>query len=252
MKKLLLPLLFIGVVFAGCKKDEPKVELGTVTLDPASNTVTYGETYPITPKFSLTGEAKKKTYVWNTGSNVIASIKPDGDQGQVTAKRIGETEITYKSTDGLLTAKSKVIVEPRSNVLNGLYYRKGVTSTEITNNVSGTYAFNSAESTNKFKTYVAAGSKTITKLIYELDSSEKLEALWVILEDNSENRSSIDNYLDERFDQPEKTKEGISFYKNSGLTVYPLNTALGKFNAKTINEIDYTYGVKIMDYSYLQ
>lgn len=253
MKKTVLYALAIAIstlfIFNSCKKEE----LGTVKLDPATKTVSFDEVYQIKPEFSPSGTARNKTYVWKSDADSIASVKASmyGGTGEVTPRRIGEATITYTSTDGLVSATSKVIVAPRSNILNGIYFKKGVSATEIMNNVSGIFTFSADESTATHKVYNAPTSATVQKLIYELDSSGNLTALWVIIKDTTSNRTSAEHYILERFNATGRTQNSITFYRNTGLTAFPINTVLGMFLNVTLNGVDYTFGVKIMDASSL-
>lgn len=249
MKKLILPLLVVGLIFSSCKKEN---ELGSVTLDPASKTMVFDDVVQLKPEFSATGEAKNKSYIWKSSADSIASVRAavTGGTGEVKAKRIGEATITYASSDGLVSATSKITVSPRSNILNGLYYKKGASASEINNNIAGQYVPDLVSSTDKYKIYTALGT-TIKKLIYELNASGNLEALWVVINDNTENRTSTEFYILERFTSTGKTQNAISFYKNTGLSVFPTNTVLGTFLNATVNGTEYPFGVKIMDNSFL-
>ncbi|NLO70401.1 MAG: Ig domain-containing protein [Porphyromonadaceae bacterium] len=250
MKKLVLPLLIIGVIFGSCKKEK---ELGSVTLDPASKTIVFDDIVQLKPEFSATGEARNKTYIWKSNADSIASVKPamSGGTGEVRAKRIGEAKITYVSTDGLVSATSNITVSPRSNILNGLYYKKGVTASEISNNIAGQYVPDLINSTERYKIYTAALSTTITHLIYELNGSGKLDALWVVIKNIPDNRTNTEHYIQERFVMTGKSQDSINFFKNTGLSVFPINTVLGIFLNKEIEGTTYPYGVKIMDVSFL-
>jgi hypothetical protein len=251
MKKLILPLLAIAFVFSGCKKEEPVV-LGSVTLTPEKKTIKYGEEYEIKYEYSDVGEAKNKSYSWKSANEDIVTVVPTitGGYGKVTAKRIGETTISYTSSDGLVSATAEVIVEPRSNILNGLYYVKGTTENTLKNTISGKFTFDKNASNDKFIVFSDPNSDTLTDLIYEMNNNA-LEALWVIVKDNTVNRTDVENYITERFANTQKTQHAISFYRNISLPGFPANTVVGTFTNKKINEIDYTFGVKIMDYSYL-
>ena len=104
MKKIsfkLSAVLLLTLYAVSCAK-EP--DLGTVSLDPSSKTVTFGQVFNIKPVFSATGEAKNKTYTWKSSADSIASIKMvSGGFGEVTPKRIGQATMTYASTDGKIT-----------------------------------------------------------------------------------------------------------------------------------------------------
>ncbi len=252
MKKNLFKLSafsLLAIFIASCG-EEP--ELGTVTLDPPSKTVTFGQTFSIKPVFSPTGTAKSKTYTWKSSADSIASIRMvTGSYGEVTPKRIGQATMTFASTDGKISKTALITVDPRSTILNGIYFKKGATQSEINNNMSSGFVRNDLESTATLLVY-ASGSSTVSKLIYELDAGSKLKNLYVILINTADNQKSAEDYMTERFLNTGKSKEGILFYKNTGyvaFNVIPLNTALGIFIDLTINATLYPLGVKIMDAS---
>lgn len=254
MRKLtskLILLTALVVAFASCKK-EP--DLGSVTLDPSSKNVTFGQVFTIQPIFTSTGEAKNKTYTWKSSADSIVSVKPvSGGYGEVNPKRIGQAIITFASTDGKISKTATIIVDPRSTILNGLYFSKGVSESDIKNNMTGGFSFSEAESTASHLVFTGAGA-IIEKLIYELDSSKKLKALYVVLKNTSENKKLAEQYIEERYTNTNKMQGGILFYKNTGYVAnvaVPLNTVLGVFLNATINSVDYPLGVKIMDASSL-
>ncbi len=249
MRKLSIKLAFLAafaLVIASCSR-EP--ELGTVTLDPSSRNVTFGQVFNIKPIFSSTGEAQNKTYTWTSSADSIVSVRPvSGGYGEVTPKRIGQAIITFASTDGKITKTANITVDPRSTILNGIYYSKGATESSIKNNMTGGFGFSEAESTATHLVFTGGGA--IEKLIYELDSSKNLKALYVILKNTNENKRLAEQYIEERFTNTNKTQSGILFYKNTGYlanVAVPLNTVLGVFLDATINSVTYPLGVKIMD-----
>ncbi len=247
MKKSIFTLATLGLVFSlslvscgGKKKNK-----GSVKLDPVEKKVHFGDKYTITPSFSKDGEAKNKTYKWSSSNEEVATITPAvvGGGGVVEAKRIGDAVISYKSDD--LTAKSKVTVEARSTLLNGFYFKKGVSESDITSNVPSVVYTKDATSTKDFLVFKSANAGT---LVYELKDS-KLVALNIVL-DASKQTDAI-NYIQERFDNTEKTIDKVLFYENTSQTGYPMGTVMGIFVKKTINGVEYPFGVKVMDKSAL-
>ncbi len=243
MKKSILSLLIVGLVFASCKKEEP---MGSVTLDPATKTVHYDQPYQIKPVFSVDGQASKKTYSWKTSADSIVTVQAAlaGGLGDVKPRRIGTATITYASMDGKVVATSEVTVSPRSNILDALYYKKQAAVSDIKNNVnSREFTFDEAASDENFLVY--SGGNIIAKLIYEMKSS-KLEALWIIVSDNTDNRSAVEHYIKERFVDTGRVQEGITYFLNTGVPdAFPINTGLGVFLDKNVHGNDYSYGVKV-------
>ena len=254
MKKTILKmtvLTLLTIVTFSCAKDP---ELGSVMLDPSSKTVTLGEIFSIKPIFSTTGEASQKTYTWISSADSIASIKTvSGGFGQVTPKRIGQATMTYASTDGKIMKTALITVDPRSTILNGIYFKNGANQSDINNNILAGFTKSDVESTSTYLVYTSTGA-TVTKLIYELDTSAKLKALYVILNNNTTNKTSAEQYLEERYLNTGKSQLGILYYKNTGYVAtnaVPLKTVLGVFIDLTVNATQYPLGVKIMDNSNL-
>ena len=251
MKKSILKmsaLSLLTIVAFSCAK-EP--DLGTVNLDPSSKTVTFGQTFSIKPVFSTTGEAQNKTYTWKSSADSIASVKAvTGGYGEVTPKRIGVATMTFASNDGKITKTAMITVDPRSTILNGIYFKNGATESDINNNISSGFTKNVIESTSTFLVYSSTGNP-VTKLIYELDNS-KLKALYVILDKtvDDKNKTSAEQFLEERYLNTGKLQNGILYYKNTGFVSansVPLNTVMGVFLDLTVNVISYPLGIKIMD-----
>ncbi len=249
MKKSIFRLATLTLVFSlslvscGSKKKKNK---GTVDLDPKEKTVHFGDKYDLTPVFSKDGEAKNKTYKWSSSNDKVATVKASviGGKGEVEAKRIGDAVIYYKSSD--LTAKSKVTVEARSFLLNGFYFKKGVDKNTITQNIqANVYTKDATASNDNFLVFTSASAGT---LVYELKSN-KLVALNIVL-DASKQTDAI-NYIQERFDNTGKTIDKILYYENTSQVGYPMGTVMGLFQKKTINGVEYAFGVRVMDKSAL-
>lgn len=243
-------LLIASLAFVSCKK-EP--DLGSVLLDPSEKQVTFGQTFTIKPIYSETGIAKDKTYAWSSNADSIASVKVvTGGFGEVTPKRIGEATITYASTDGLISKTAKVTVNPRSTILNGIYYAKGATKSQIRNNMTSGFDELASESDDNFMVF-KSGSSTITKLVYEMENGS-LKALYIILADNTNNKENAEKYIEERFVNTGKTQSGILYFENTGFVAnnaIPVGSVIGIFIDNTVNGIEYPLGVKVMDKSQL-
>ncbi len=246
MKKSIFTLATLALVFSlslvscGSKKKKNK---GTVDLDPKEATLNFGETLDIKPVFSKDGEAKNQTYKWSSSNEEVATVV----KGRVEARRIGDAIISYKSDD--LTAKSKITVAPRSSLLNGFEFKKGVDETYLINNAPRGYQ-KDATSTKDFLV-LKSSDKQIPALIYNLENN-KLKVLYIILEDTSDNKEKAKFYIEERFKDLETQKQGIYFYENVSQTQFPKRTVFGVFEKPTnINGSSYSLGVKVMDKSVL-
>lgn len=255
MKNGILKIFFIALMASAvisCSKDEPVQ--GSVDLDPSSKVVKFGEVFNIKPVYSATGIASSKTYTWKSNADSIVSVKAAlGGVGQVTPKRIGQATITYASSDGKLSSSALITVDPRSTIFNGIFYKKAATQSDINNSMLAGFTKSELESTSTYLVYTSA-SNTITKLIYELDASAKLKALYIILNNTPANLTSAEQYLDERYVNTGKTQQAILYYRNTGIVTvnsFPVNSVLGIFLDLTINASSYPLGVKVMDNSLL-
>lgn len=243
MKKNLLLLLSVAFIFAACKKEEP---LGTVKLDPASTTVKYDDKVQIKPVFSVEGQAKDKSYNWKSSADSIVSVKASmtGGLGELTINRIGKATILYVSSDEKLSASSEITVEPRSIMLNGNFYKKDASKSDVKNQLPP--AFQLEKDEGNFLVY--KGFAPINNLIYEF-KNDKLESLWVVLEKTGENIVSAQQYIEERYVPTGKTQAQITYFINTGVDGYPIRTAFGIFLDKEIDGIEYPLGVRIVDFS---
>lgn len=253
MKKLTSLILFVGVLLTSCKKDEPI--LGTVTLAPSTATLTYSETTNLVPSFSPIGIAKDKTYTWKTSNDTTASVTTVlGGNGLVTAKRIGTATISYVATDGSITATTAITVNPRSNILGNIYYVKGASKTIVTAQETG--ILNSTESTTLFQVYdrITTSVVKVIRVIYQFDTSNKLVATYAVVDDDTAgaNRTSVQQYIEERFEKTATIQHQINFYKADvgPLKMYEANTMIGIFIDNNANTglptgLTYSLGVKI-------
>lgn len=261
MKNSIFYVLFIGLILSSCKKEEPEI-LGSVNLTPTTSNLTYKQTVDIVPSFTQTGTAKDKQYSWKTSNDTIASVTTAlGGIGRVTANRVGSTTITYVSTDGKLSATTTVNVDPRSRILgnNGtIYYKKGADKSLVLTQETGT--INLGESTDTFIAYDRTPSTSdvvrVIRVIYQFDANNKLVATYAAIEDNAANRTSVQQYLEERFEMTSIIKNQMSFFKAdvSPLKMYEKNTMIGAFidnnpNTGLPTGLTYSLGVKIVDSS---
>ncbi|VBB46689.1 exported hypothetical protein [uncultured Paludibacter sp.] len=255
MKKLFFPLFILLLIFTSCKKDEPV--LGTVTVSPTSVNLTYKQTVDIVPTFSQVGIAKDKQYTWKTDNDTIASVATVlGGNGRVTANRVGSTIITYAATDGSLSAKSTITVDPRSKIIGNIYFKKGADKSVVLAQEVGSE--NLSESTGLFFVFDRTPTSTvkIIRVIYQFDSNNKLVASYAALEDNTTNRTLVQQYLEERFELTSTIKNQISYYKADvgPLYMFETNTMIGAFidnnpNTGLPSGLTYALGVKIVDKS---
>ncbi|HHT22292.1 MAG TPA: hypothetical protein GXZ87_03115 [Bacteroidales bacterium] len=247
MKKLTLKLVLLTalvVAFASCKKD-PDYSL---ILAPSEINTTFGGVHLIKAEANDALKAEKVFFTWSSKNPEVASVvaKPEG--GEVTANRIGETEITYATNDKKIAiSKSvKVTVVPRTNLLNGYYFKVGASESDIQGQLPSGFSKNTAESTNTHLVYTS-DNKKITKLIYGMKNG-KLENLYVILSEDSDNEAI--KYLEERFFKTNKIDaDNILYYKNTGVTgnTFPINSVAGIFTNLKIGDKTYPLGVKVMD-----
>ncbi|MFV0471709.1 MAG: Ig domain-containing protein [Paludibacteraceae bacterium] len=255
MKKLLFPLLMIGVLLSSCKKDDPK--LGTVSVSPTTATLSYGQTVTISPSFSEDGLAKDKTYNWITSNDTVASVTTVlGGKGEVTAKRVGVATITYKATDKSLSATTTVTVEARTNILGNLYFKKGASKTVVQTQEMGTLNDNESTSSTLVYDRTTTNVVKVIKVIYQFDANNTLLATYGIVEDDAagKNRTNVQYYIEERFEKTATIKNLINYYKAyvGPLNMYEKNTMIGAFidnnpNTGLPTDLTYSLGVKIVD-----
>lgn len=203
MKKLILPLLLLGVIFSSCKKEEP---LGSVKLDPATANMTYGTKLSLTPKYEP-GQAESLTYEWSSSADSIVSVRAgQGGLGEAQALRVGDAIIYlkgYKSGDKdkkiLLTATCKISVTPRTAIFGVPHFKKGESKTTLTSLGVGT--MDNDQSTDKLLVYTRTPDAVngVDKIIFELDDSNKLVATYAYLQDTPNNREKATQYIEERF-----------------------------------------------------
>lgn len=106
MKKFLLIVSAVAILFAGCKKEEAHVDVTGVTLKPASLKMVAGNTAEliaaVEPK-----DASNIQVEWTSSNLEIATVDV---AGKVTAVAEGSAEITVTTVDGGFQKKCKVTV----------------------------------------------------------------------------------------------------------------------------------------------
>lgn len=254
MKKFIIPLLFASAFFLSCKTNEP-VEKGTVSLDVTTISTNYNQTFKITPVFSTKGTVLDKTFRFSSSADSIASVKMiTGGQGEVTANRVGDAVISYNSTDGEYKLICNVSVIPRSTLLNGIFYQKDASATEIQSKIPGYCVKVDSLTTSTILVYenTLAPTLKIKKLIFEMTAG-KLKSTNVILENTTDVQLDAENFIRERYLATNKAKNGITYYNAGVSKVYSANTFTGIFvsNTALISGRDLGLGVKFIDNSYL-
>lgn len=234
MKRLFLPLLAVGLIFSSCKKEE--IPLGSVKLEPATIQTTYGNKHTITPVYTA-GQAETLTYEWTTSADSIVSVRAgQGGLGEIQALRIGDAVIYYKGYSAsdkekkiLLTASTKVSVTPRSSIFGTPFFRKGETKTALTSRGEGT--LNADQSTAKLLVYdrTPDAVNKVEKIVFELDSNDKLVATYAYIQDTGTNKEMATQYIEERFKYTGKVTVPFTVYNAGVTTMYAPGTMAGLF-----------------------
>ncbi|MDR0437278.1 MAG: RagB/SusD family nutrient uptake outer membrane protein [Bacteroidales bacterium] len=107
MKKLILSLAVLGVLFTACKKDPEIVAVEGVTLSPATATVYIDKEVTLTPTI-FPSNATDKSVTWTSSNTGVATVNTEG---VVTGLSEGTTIITAKTTDGDFEASSIITVD---------------------------------------------------------------------------------------------------------------------------------------------
>lgn len=234
MKKLILPLLVVGVLFSSCKKDEEP--LGSVKLDPATAQTTYGNKLTLNPTYAP-GQAQSLMYDWSSSADSIVSVKAgQGGLGEIQALRVGDATIYYKGYNPndkdkkiLLTATSKISVVPRSTIFGAPFFRKGESKTTLTSLGVGT--LNADQSTAKYLVYdrTPDAVNKVEKIVFELGSDDKLVATYAYIQDTPNNKESATQYIEERFKYTGKVTPPFTIYNAGVTTMYAPGTLAGLF-----------------------
>ncbi len=247
------------ILLASCKgNDGPVPDLtdhGSVRLEPESVVIKYGETIILTPKFSDTGEAKNKTYSWRIEDNDVIEHKIlTGNIAQITAKRIGETKVTIYSTDGTISGSSKIEIDSRTNILNGVFFEAGSSMSDVRPQTRG--IFNAEQSDDRMLVYDLTDNSKIKQEIYYFQNN-RLYSTIVILNDTDEIRKEAEEFIEERYrDMNISTAEGIKYYDTSVFkSNYASDVVVGIFlpEGRLMPEnISGNFGVKFTTQSNLQ
>ena len=108
MKKVLTTIAVVLAIVVGCDdKEESTVAVTGVTVSPATQTLTEGETQQFTADVTP-ADATDKSVTWTSNSTAVATVS---NTGLVTAVAPGTATITVTTTDGNRTASVAVTVE---------------------------------------------------------------------------------------------------------------------------------------------
>ncbi len=232
MKKLIYTLFILGVSIASfnsCKEEPtpPQPNHGSVSLDPSTVDIKYGEEKEITPVYSTTGTAKDKFYNWkNSNDKIISYDIITGGRIKVKGLRIGESIITYYAEDGSISAESKVSVSARTTLLGGVRFNPGESKTTVKNRVQ--WKLNERESSDNMLVYdVSMSDNKIKQEVYCFEN-DKLYSLLIILNDKKENETEAHQYIEERFDYLITAKD-ISYYDAGSSPDFTEGTVVGIF-----------------------
>lgn len=213
MKKLIFGLFAIGSIytFSACGSDDP-VDNGSVSLDKTSITTEVGKTEKITP--TLQGPAAQKTFNWSSQDNeIVSAANSDGGFGTITPNQIGETTVSYNSTDGTVGALCKIIVQARTNLLNAIYFKKDVSLTTLESNLPENYTLDATNSDNNKRIYNVLSNDGKIKQIIFLFSNDKLEKTVAVLnKDIAGIADEAKKYIEERFKLIDGLVDNISYY----------------------------------------
>jgi hypothetical protein len=238
MKKLLLPVAFIGLIFSSCGgKDPQPPQTGSVKLDNENITMEFGQkNVLITPAFE--GAAETKAFVWTSSNSEVVSVNtiPLGLKGELDAKRITSGEpvkITLQAKDGSMKADCNVTVKERSTILKNVRYPHGKNHTEIRQNAPQYYELETEADANPliYKSTLLDNPETnITHYIYNFDNNGKVNSMYVLLKNEALANSAV-KYLEERYSiYPAAGEGGIQFYDLSSDESQPANnTVAGVF-----------------------
>lgn len=240
MKKLLLPLLLLGLIFSSCGGNDP-VDHGKVSLLPPDMQMTAGQKRTITP--TLEGAAQNKSFSWKSSDEKRVSVKKSlsGGTGEVEALKITSepVKITYYSSDGALSATCSVVVDPLSTILNAVPVMYGKTVAEVK---AGIYGFDLIADS---ETELIYQNKNLnderTNYVYKLENG-KVNEMLLVLKNTEKNRKDAENYLFERYDDLELIINLISFYDVS--PDYETGLLAGVFLSDS--GLGYDLGVKYM------
>ena len=221
-------LVIIILSLNSCKDKEPEQNHGSVELYPSAVELVCGETTTITPFFSENGSAKNKKYSWTNDNDDIATYKlTTGGNAEITAKRVGETDVKILSTDGAISAYSRIIVNPTIKFLPFIYFKSGESKRTIELEADGVK--NATESTDDIWVYDRV-SKPMIQQMYYFDKNDKLVATLVILEDTEENLRNAEIFIEERYKNLNMTTaEYINYYDATINPRYEAGTVVGIF-----------------------
>ncbi|WP_165042378.1 Ig-like domain-containing protein [Dysgonomonas sp. ZJ709] len=175
MKKLLLLLFVLPLIFVSCGSDDDN----SLSLKEAEKTLKYGNTYQINASSD-----NKITYTSENEYHATVS-----ESGLITAGRIGETNILL--TDGNDTKEFKVTVNPESNLYPEPNVEFGISKSDLIKKL-GTPDYQTSEGI-RYDNY----SSNAPQVAYLFDSSDKLETSVTMVK--TAYSSELGTFLGERY-----------------------------------------------------
>lgn len=210
MKKL-FALFLISVLFVGCNERQ-KQEPDVIILNERGKTLFYDDEYQI--------QAVSNSEISYKSDNEFHAFV--SDEGLVTARHVGETNILLSNAED--SKSFKVTVRPKSN----LYPEPDVKFGDYRSSVKAKFGTPDSETTEAIA--YANYSSAAPVVMFLFDSSDKLEAYSVMVK--SEYSSLLTDFLLERY-QAFSQKDGVFLFADSltpetttkviGLSLYNLS-----------------------------
>ena len=212
-KKILLLLIFIGVVLlSACSdKDEPKIHI------PTNMNLSVGSLFSV----GVSGN-------WISSNEFVASVDKDG---VIKAEHVGMCIISGEGK------QCRVIVEPKSNFLNEPIIEWGISKSQLISKCGNDYK----ESGSAIGYITNSTIAPIT--MYTFDNNGKLSSSAIVVKTNYS--TELVDFLTERY-QP-IGMDGYDFYFTNGYTPQKTSTVVGM----SLYKYDKNYWVVLyMPYSY--
>lgn len=112
MKRTLVLLLLVVLVFVACKPEPKTIQVTNLILDKTSVVIEAGNTVTITASF-LPEKASNKTFIWKSSDETIATV----EDGVVTGLKEGVVTISAVSYDGKKAECSVMVMDHPVSVM---------------------------------------------------------------------------------------------------------------------------------------
>lgn len=200
MKKILLAFVVAGATMFGCSKSDPELQINQREVK-----IKYDESF----SFKIEGSSSVQ---WSSDDDFVGKIDANG---VFTAKHIGESQITGKVGDNIVSAK--VIVEPKVTEITEPIYGLSTTKSQIKSFEKRKLIAETADAVG-----FEGGSRYESTILYIFDNAKWSGSVVGFTTTQNDVSSKIAEFFSERYTPYTRIDDVFFFHTKDGKHVVAL------------------------------